>query len=516
MAFVDPATGAKRKIWKLALPTNGTWQNLQLIGLRRSKLDKDAILEVREDRPDGTILGRRALAVLQVPGSTIVSPVVAPATTVPGVEITVGSPATTLDDYVTWSPWKLMIRQPPATSSLPVIVRNMKGSGGRLRFGPDPATLPPGSTVTGTTRSVTLPANGSWVTIGIAGAFGAPSLRDKDAVAEVVRTGLIPPLLAREGLMVRVRRNANALGTDARTRYLRSVATLNLQADQYNRLQHLHRVGNREAHVLSGFLPWHRAFLLELERMMQALDPSVALHYWRFDQPAPNVFDSAFMGVTPSGGTSVVEFTASNPLDLWRVQDATEFGGAVFNGVLRRPNYLPTGQPSLNDEITTLALGVTYALFDDMEGNPHGDAHVQTGGTGNWLRSPSISVRDPLFFMLHSNVDRLWAKWQGTYTRFDPTSDSTYTQQTDPGPGSFTSIQCAQHRSYVNGGLWPWSGVTDASDTCRPNQASTPFRASVVTPASPPQPPRPADVIEYRYAGGLLGNGFGYDDVPHD
>ena len=45
------------------------------------------------------------------------------------------------------------------------------------------------------------------------------------------------------------------------------------------------------------FLPWHRAYLLDLERELQAIDPSVALPYWRFDQPAPNLFTPEFLGV---------------------------------------------------------------------------------------------------------------------------------------------------------------------------------------------------------------------------
>jgi tyrosinase len=509
VAFINPITGTRSSTLKLTLPTTGTWQSFRLIGARLSALDKDAIIEVREDRPDGTVLGRRGLAVLRVPGLLQASPVQAPSATTPAVEIAVARAETTLDDYITWSPTRLSIRQRPAATALTVIVRNMPGSGQRLRFGPHPATLPAGSTVTAISRSVSLPANGAWVTISVAGAFGAPSLRDKDGVVEVMRRGVVRPVV-REGLMVRVRRNADSLASDARSRFLRALATINLQADQYNRMQHFHRVGLAEAHGLSGFLPWHRVFVLELERMLQAIDPSVALHYWRFDLPAPNLFNTAFIGVPPAG-SSVVQFDAGNPLSLWQVADAAEFGGGIFTGVLRRPTYPPTGQASLSDETTTLGLGTIYAQFDNMEGNPHGNAHVATGGSGNWLNNVTISVRDPLFFLLHCNVDRLWAKWQWVNGRFSPTSSDAYTQQT-PNPGS-----CPQHRSYVNGPLWPWSGATSPGDPCRPAQApSGPLRRAVTTPSSPPQPPRPADVIDFRYAAGLLGNGFAYDDVPHN
>jgi tyrosinase len=39
-----------------------------------------------------------------------------------------------------------------------------------------------------------------------------------------------------------------------------------------------------QAHGDRGFLPWHRAYLLDLERELQGIDPQVTLPYWRFDR----------------------------------------------------------------------------------------------------------------------------------------------------------------------------------------------------------------------------------------
>jgi tyrosinase len=88
--------------------------------------------------------------------------------------------------------------------------------------------------------------------------------------------------------------------------------------------------GDPEAHQNAGFPPWHRAFLLDLERELQQIDPSVALPYWRFDEPAPNLFTRDFMGVTdPSTGR--VLFSATNPFQFW----ATD--GVI--GIVRRPRF---------------------------------------------------------------------------------------------------------------------------------------------------------------------------------
>ena len=75
-----------------------------------------------------------------------------------------------------------------------------------------------------------------------------------------------------------------------------------------------------EAHGNVGFLPWHRAYLLDLERELQAIDPSVTLPYWRFDRPAPNVFTREFMGVSNAVGR--VEFAAGHPFNTWRTDGA--------------------------------------------------------------------------------------------------------------------------------------------------------------------------------------------------
>ena len=103
---------------------------------------------------------------------------------------------------------------------------------------------------------------------------------------------------------------------------------------------------SREAHGNIGFLPWHRAYLLDLERELQAIDPSVALPYWRFDQPAPNVFTRQFMGVPDSAGR--VQFTAGHPFGTWRT-----------DGQLGILEATPSANaaPAVRNETQTIALG---------------------------------------------------------------------------------------------------------------------------------------------------------------
>jgi tyrosinase len=195
---------------------------------------------------------------------------------------------------------------------------------------------------------------------------------------------------------VRIRKNANNLTPAERDRFIAAFAQLNNQGlGRFADFRDMHtNVSSPQAHGAPGFLPWHRAYLLDLERELQAIDPSVALHYWRFDQASPNIFKRDYLGESDNLGT--VFFSATNPLQFWKTDGVT--------GINRRPFFNTNSRPAVRTEAQTLALGTTFTNFRTMEGNPHGNAHTSFGGS---ISSIPTAARDPLFFLLHCNVDRL-------------------------------------------------------------------------------------------------------------
>lgn len=508
------AAAASNPTLDLTLPADGSWVSFMVAGApgAASTRDKDAVVEVLENRVDGVVLARKSLAVLA-------SPIPAAA---PAVQIQVGA-AAIVDDYVGWRPVNAQVRLASAApADVPVTVRNLSPvAAGKLRFGTSVITedevIPP---VLNATLSLTLPADGSWVSFAVAGEFGHASVNDKDAVLEVVRAA-DNALLGREGVMVRVRKNANGLTPRERERYLNAVARSNAPAlSAYPVYQQIHAVAHGQAHTIQtspgvlrigpAFLPWHRGYVLRLERALQAIDPAVALHYWRFDQPAPNVFSAAFMGGPPVSGKATVD--AANPLAAWTING--------FSGIRRGLLFGASGTPAnIRTETQTLALGgasIAYDNFRAMEFNPHGTAHNETGGPTGWLYSLNTSVRDPVFFMLHSNVDRLWAKWQWVNGRKDPADPLSYTPQgTYPGGGPYAMGHYAEDR------MWPWDGSTGfviAGDvlTERPSTAPGGPMPAPVGAWGPEPSPRPRDLVNYDQWAllGVAGLGFAYDDVP--
>lgn len=389
--------------------------------------------------------------------------------------------------FVTWAPSPCRIRvTDPSGALLPAV--NIKISG-RSVVGGGAVVFRRGTSGQFTT-SITVPISATGVSVPfyVAGKFGRPSANNGDVRIEA-RMGTT--LVGSVRVMVRIRKNANALTPGERDRFIAAFAQLNNQGlGRFADFRNMHTAASSpEAHGAPGFLPWHRAYLLDLERELQAIDASVALPYWRFDLASPNIFTRDFMGVSDNVGT--VQFSHTNPLQFWRTDGV--------QGVNRRPFFDTSQAPSgVRTEAQTFALGNQYSGFRAMEGNPHGSAHVSFGGS---ISSVPTAARDPLFFLLHCNVDRLWAKWQAQNSRFDPAQAASYFGSPNNRIG---------HN--LPDTMWPWNGVTTPP---RPPTAPGGTMASSPCASAPGPQPRVRDELDFQgRINPVSRQGFDYDDVP--
>ncbi len=211
-----------------------------------------------------------------------------------------------------------------------------------------------------------------------------------------------------------------------------------------------------------SFLSWHRFFLFRFELDLQSKVAGVMLPYWDWTDPAsimtdtflgPNgtvsnqVRSGYFAADAPGTGTNPTPAPAWWPAGLtgWRLHSA--FGSMA--GPLKRGISAVSGLPSATDLNQTLGM-TTYPAFQNaLEGGVglsssqqmHNGLHGWWGGPGQ-MSFPSVSPFDPIFYLHHCNIDRLWAMWQADGHASDYPSSGGKPQH---------------HRNDI---MYPWFGTT--------------------------------------------------------
>ncbi|KAJ9473443.1 Tyrosinase [Diplonema papillatum] len=205
----------------------------------------------------------------------------------------------------------------------------------------------------------------------------------------------------------RVRKAYSTLSCEERAVYTDAVRTFQARhPDLYDNLVRIHVAQGKFAHSTSAFLPWHRWFLLQFENYLRELPgyECVTVPYWDTEKDANDEARSP-----PFRAATFGDFS-SHPANT--SQCVTNGVGAGFTspeGCLRREHndFIKfVGEPQV------AALLTSYPSYRDfaarLEAGPHAAPHNFIGGDMATMRSPY----DPLFWLLHANVDRLYALWQ--------------------------------------------------------------------------------------------------------
>ena len=410
------------------------------------------------------------------------------------------------DDYLTWAPTPGRIRLAPSdrgTGPVTIVLTNDPGSvGGDVVFAPFQAQWPRFTTANEQTLTLTLPADNSvndgWVNFVVAGAFGRASARDKDTIIEVHEESPGGRVLGAHAMMVRVRKAAHLLSADERARYLAALERMRPHdgsADDFQYYENVHREAGPRAHKGPAFLPWHRAFLLQFERQLQAIDPSVSLPYWDWTADVSSLFTSDFLGASTS---EVAQFDGLNPIRNWTSDNQRIHRKPGVQGI-----YMGSQDPQLANVFLESNFGPLPRGFGaEMEQRLHDNGHGWIGGDRGWMADAGKAAQDPVFYLHHCNVDRAWAQWQHMHNRFGDRTTVDYWPPGDYTPGR------GLPGNNLDATMWPWN-----------ESASAAFPASGQLGVWPSEPtaPRPRDMIDYQ---GVLGVqlpavdlGFCYDDV---
>jgi tyrosinase len=150
-------------------------------------------------------------------------------------------------------------------------------------------------------------------------------------------------------------------------------------------------------HSIPYFLAWHRGYLYYFERQLRAVsgDANLVLPYWDYYSYA----------------TLPAEFTnasSTNPLYVPRM-----------NTNVRQALTLAP----FSNTVTNFQRGLSNAFEPSLEDAPHNPVHDIIGNVMATMESPT----DPVFWLHHANVDRLWTAWvKAGGGRRMPYTTSTY------------------------------------------------------------------------------------------
>jgi hypothetical protein len=195
------------------------------------------------------------------------------------------------------------------------------------------------------------------------------------------------------------------------------------QASRDNWNKCLHHGSQAGAFVRKGhFLSWHRQFLLVFEQaLVSAMDAEAkllgvtgesALPYWDyFSEPALPV---AFRRPTLEDGSPNALYVSFRDPDMNHLTQPAQVGPFDLRAFAMRDFQTEPWEIRPNR--------IVNGFDEGLESEPHDTLHGQIGGL---MGAVVTSSWDPIFWLHHANIDRLWSAWMKVLPA--PPSDLTAT-----------------------------------------------------------------------------------------
>lgn len=224
------------------------------------------------------------------------------------------------------------------------------------------------------------------------------------------------------------------------------------------------QLANSCKHGTWYFVAWHRMYAYRFEQIVRGFVVAAggpagwALPYWDYgaggeQATIPLAFRDPQL---PSG--------EDNPLYVAERADGINDGAALPPQItsaakaLACPQFTGTTQFGGGETPPTQQF---YSQTGQLEHTPHNDVHNAVGGPDGWMSDPDTAAQDPVFWLHHSNIDRLWWTWDPDGARSPP--DRSWEQQPfdlyDP-TGTIVPLRCIEVRdvaadlgyTYLGGG----------------------------------------------------------------
>jgi tyrosinase len=219
------------------------------------------------------------------------------------------------------------------------------------------------------------------------------------------------------------------------------------------------------------FCPWHRMYVYYFERICRKVlnDNAFTLPYWNYSSP-----------------------TASNRAipPAFRVPGSSLFRTARNAGINAGNPIGTAAQLSPNPALSRTAYVGAAGFNQTLDGGLHGQVHVRVGNNTQGMGTVPWAANDPVFWMHHCNIDRLWASWNRA-GRLNPTAaawlNKTFTFADENGmpvTAKISDFDSTAERGYTYDHFEPVPAAAGAALVAGAAAAAAPGEASPVTLAS--------------------------------
>ncbi|KAJ5972601.1 uncharacterized protein N7479_002519 [Penicillium vulpinum] len=264
-----------------------------------------------------------------------------------------------------------------------------------------------------------------------------------DSVASSCRN----PPLRKEWRELSIRERRDYIGAVRCLAARPAVTSLENVVTHFDDFQATHSDQTPNIHWVGHFVLWHRYYLATYEKALrEECGYRGGQPYWNWsldasstDNSSMAIFETDVFHPTRGFGGNGKYLPANetqNPLNL----TGRTGGGCVEDGPFTPPNFMlavghPKGQPdclrrdfipsimnyfsrqSLVDHVLAQPDYTTFARALEnipafTQPNIHGSGHFGVGGALGTLGNQALSPGDPLFYLHHGNVDRVFWEWQ--------------------------------------------------------------------------------------------------------
>lgn len=218
-------------------------------------------------------------------------------------------------------------------------------------------------------------------------------------------------------------------------------------------------------HGIPYFLAWHRGYLYHFERQLRVVtgNANLTVPYWDYYK-------------NPRIPAEFLDPAKGNPLYVSRV------GTSVYNALTLSP---------FSSNVYNFQRGTANAFESLIESAPHNPVHDLIGNAMATMQSPL----DPIFYLHHANIDRLWHAWSLPSGKGTPYTANPYSSSNSNlyWSGAFTyasNLGVSRYLTYTPS----WLGTSYSNNsmpTSLPQQAlSSPLKlVQVQTTAMLTRPP---------------------------